>query len=278
MRNLTNNHLSSPLCRLAAPLLALALLAAGGVPALTAGEGSHVKVGEIVQLGAAVEVVHAFNSGDNRVQIGSSLYVNDVVRTGKNSPTEITFGINVRLRLEGDGEIVIQDVRERSREVDEVPTVSRMVSVLLRRGTLRVRVRENTVNATPVLLNAGEVRFFLSKSDFLLRRAPGDPNPQKMLDCMLAWGKVAIGMRSHGDAAVSDESDAEFGGDNDFVNYQPGRTLVSEVPADNTPPTWQPLDYAAVRKAMQEAAPFSCDQVRELPREVPQENPELRGA
>lgn len=274
MRNLTNNHLNPALPRLAALLLGLAALFLSGTPVWGAEEGRHAKVGEIVLLGPAVEVVHAFNSGDNRAQIGSSLYVNDVVKTGKNSPVEISFGINVRLRLEGEGEIVIQGVQERDREVDEVTLATKTTSVLLRHGTLRVRVRENVVNATPVLLKAGEARFFLPRSDFLLRRAPGDPSPQKMLECLLAWGRVAIGLHSHVDAGEG----GAITGDDDFVNYQPGRTLVSEVPPDNAPPSWQPLDYAAARKAMQEAAPFSCDDAKELPREVPQENPELRGA
>lgn len=274
MRTLTKNNLSPAPLRLVAPLLGLAWLFLAGFSPLGAEEGRHAKVGEIVLLGAGVEVVHAFNGGDGRAQIGSSLYVNDVVKTGKNSPVEISFGINVRLRLEGEGEIVIQGVHERVREVDEVCLATRTVTVLLRRGALRVRVRENVVNATPVLLKAGEARFFLPRSDFLLRRAPGDPSPQKMLDCLLAWGRVAIGLHSHVDAGEG----GEITGDDDFVNYQPGRTLVSEVPPDNTPPSWQPLDYAAARKAMQEAAPFSCDDVKELPREVPQENPELRGA
>ena len=88
MRNLTDDNLNPALPRLAALLLGLAALFLSGVPAWGDEERRHAKVGEVVLLGPAVEVVHAFNGGDNRAQIGSSLYVNDVVKTGKNSPVE----------------------------------------------------------------------------------------------------------------------------------------------------------------------------------------------
>lgn len=255
-------------------LLALWGLLAAFLPA-RADENRNAELGEISFFTGEVEIVHAFAGDNDRTQIGSKIYVNDVIRTGENSAAEIIFGINVRFRLEASGEIVIHDIAESRKTVDEVETVTRTPEILLRRGVLRARVRENTVNATPVLLKAGETRFFLPRSDFLLVRAPGDPSPQKMLECLLAWGKVEVRLESAGAAA---HGVAGVRADSDFVNYQPGRTLVSEVPPDNTPPQWQPLPYSEAKKLMREKAPFSTDKTPSLPQAPPEESPELRGA
>lgn len=246
-------------------------------------EVSNVEFGEITNFGGKVDIAHSFSAGEDRVQIGTKIYANDVVKTGKDGFIEIMFGINVRLRLEQNSELVLQDLVATEKTEDEVVATTKLFGLLFRYGILRVRVRENLVATTQVLIRAGEVRFLLPRSDFLIQRAIGDPHPQKMLDCLLAWGRVELQLQTLKTKSTDAAENSATGEKTEVsptqaVNNHPGRLSISEMPPDNSLPPWQPLSNLDAKKIIQEKAPFSGDKDLDLPKTAPQEDLELKGA
>ncbi|GHV19026.1 hypothetical protein AGMMS49959_02600 [Planctomycetales bacterium] len=239
-----------------------------------------VEIGEIVAVAGNVKITRAAATDDHHA-VGEKIYAGDTIVTAANAAIEITCGLNVRLRLESNGEIRIQPLTATTKTVDEVPTTQQTYSLLLLQGALRTRVKQNVVTAQQVLIRVADLGFLLPRSDFLIVRAPGATNAGKMLNCALAWGRVELQLYNGVLAAPNAASGGASGDKNvaeNFVNAAPGKLQISERPADNRLPAWQPLPADEAKKLLDRTAKFSVDVPLNLPREAPDDDPETQGA
>lgn len=114
--------------------------------------GSKLEMGEIVSIeGSNVWVKAEAGTDVNKkadVRVGDKIYMGSVVSTDNDTVVEILLGFNARIRL-GAGTIVKMD----NISVDEDKNLSLTNrKIILDRGSIRARVKQNTVTPTPVLV------------------------------------------------------------------------------------------------------------------------------
>jgi hypothetical protein len=103
---------------------------------------------------AEVTRVHgmARRSGENesgvRLRVGDNLRMGDTVETGSDSTLEVLFGRNGRMRLQPESRVRMVDISEMKKE----NYLLQRRRIDLEAGSLRVRVRQNTLRPEPVLI------------------------------------------------------------------------------------------------------------------------------
>ncbi len=121
----------------------------------------RVEVGEIAALEQPVRFERPGTEAA-RLQVGDPMLVGDLVEVGPGGALELTFGLNVRLRLAENSRLRIQTL---ARSDEEATVIRTERDMLLDRGTARVRVRLNTRTPSPVYLVTGEATFLFERCD-----------------------------------------------------------------------------------------------------------------
>lgn len=236
---------------------------------LCASEVDRVEAGEVSAYGGEARIKHFVPTSGSQTQIGAKVYVGDEIETGSDGTLEVLFGLNVRMRLAGNTAIRIS-----SRKVTLVETVvpskqTTLLSVLLLRGELRTRVRENLVTPTPVQIVAANMQLLLPRSDCLVRRTGTGPENNRSISLLLGWGRCVLSVKA------VDEKD--WVADDGVSLIANGTAEVPEFPVGAFTPHWQQIKNEEAQKVLQ-LLPFSIDEQPRAPGEVPKPNPELDGA
>lgn len=251
--------------------LLLSLLAFGywGSHPLSAAENDRVDIGEIAAYGGTVTVRHTFSTLAEELQIGGKIYVGDEIETSANGSIEILIGLNDRVRLAGDTEIRINGSDVSAKPSADLTITTHRTELLLRRGELRVRVRENVVTPTPVRIVAANMRLLLPRSDCLIRRIDTGPEGGRKINLLLGWGRAELNVKIAGEK--------EWTADTVVDVVSPGTAVIPELPENGYAPQWLKATQEQADK-MLKLLPFSVDTLKQAPQDVPVRNPDMQGA
>lgn len=252
------------------PSLVLLLCLAGVFcRSAAAAEIERIEVGEISAFSGNVKLEHGFSGAGDGLLVGGKVFVGDEIETGSGGMIEITFGVNSRLHLPQNSSARIMGQSVKEEVVEGIARVTTTTEVLLRRGALRCRVRENLVTPTPLVIIAANARFVLPRADFTISRDERQPEHLRRLPVFLAWGRGSINVKNSGESTWNPELAVDFSA--------PASATLPEMPEQNYLPKWERISPEVAAQAM-EKIPFSADVRPSTPVKVKPHDPELEGA
>lgn len=250
-------------------LAGLLVAFAGVAPLCRAAEVDRVEVGEITGFGGEVKLEHPFAGAGSGLQIGGKIFVGDEIATSGNGTIEIIFGVNVRIRLAGASMLRVADRTVSTKTEDGYERVTSTTEVLLRKGELRARVRENLVTPTPLLITAANMRLLLPRADVILRRNDTGIEEKRRMFLAMGWGRGEINVKNQGEKAWNPDLTVQASA--------PGGLDLPEIPESTYVPHWQKINIEEAAGALRKL-PFSVDGVAPSPGDVPRRDPQMDGA
>lgn len=238
-------------------LLVLCLL---GLTALTGGtatggrlwgaEADRVEIGEISAFSGAVRIKHVFAGADNPLQIGGKIYLGDEIETAGDATLEILLGYNVRVLFSGATAVRMNNRTTLSKQDADITRTMTRLELLLRRGTVRARVRENLVTPTVLAISAANLQVTLPRADALMRRPDTGAEQQRQIDLTLGWGRCELNIKG--------ESDKEWPAGGGIEMSAPGQCRVPQFPEAGYLPQPQKTASQAAQDELGKL-PFSVD-------------------
>ena len=251
------------------PLVLLLCLSGFFCRFTAAAEIERIEVGEISAFSGNVKLEHGFSGAGDGILVGGKVFVGDEIETGSGGMIEITFGINSRLRISEDSSARIMGQSAKQEVVAGIKRITTTTEVLLRRGALRCRVRENLVTPTPLAIIAANARIVLPRADFIISRDERQPEHLRKLPLFLAWGRGSINVKNSGESTWNPELAVDFSA--------PATAVLPELPEHNYLPKWARVSpEVAVQEV--EKIPFSIDMRPAAPVKPKPHDPELEGA
>lgn len=247
----------------------LSLAWAGMTPAGFANETDRLEVGEISAYTGPVTIRHSFTAIHGDLQAGAKVFIGDEIETPANSSIELLLGNDVRVRLAGGTAIHLNNREVSEKEEKDLKITTALTEILLRKGEIRVRVRENLITPTPVRVVAASMQLLLPRTDCLIRREGEGPENMRQIAALVGWGRCTINVRIFGDKEWSPESAADLNA--------PGEVLIPELPEQSYQLRWEKIGQEAADQKLQKL-PFSIDQLRQPTKEIPKSDPEMDGA
>lgn len=252
-------------------LILLMAFACCAISQLKAAESDRVEIGEVSAFGGDAEIKHAVAGIGGGLQIGSAIYVGDVITTEDDGSVEIVLGINVRIRLGENTAIKITNQHLEDKMKSGIERKSRRVEISLRYGEMRVRVRENLVTPAPVTVYAANLRVDLPRSDMIISRPKLEHEGRDdFLDVALAWGRAVMNARVSGEKEWNKEIALKV--------VAPGVVAVPVEPAADYILKWKRDNTAQKAQDAVEKLPFSIDAIKQAPKDIPVQSPQMRGA
>lgn len=142
----------------------------------------QVEVGEVVAADKNARVKRVDfdgNEEEKMLQAGDKVYVDDRIHVGGGSHMEITLGNNARIKVGPKSALRVLDKSEQPLANQGGVMVRRDLE--LEEGSARLRVRENTLRPSPIVLVAGDVQVFLQRSDAAFERKSKDAKTVMLL-------------------------------------------------------------------------------------------------
>lgn len=160
-------------------------------------------VGEFVAIDERSTVYRSDSDGrmvPRRLQVGDKLRVGDEIRVGPEAETEVTLGLNARLRIGENSVVRVLDKREYPTGRDEGKVTKRDME--LAHGSARVRVRRNELQPSPVLMISGDVELSLDRSDTMIERQSAD----KRSTVVVLNGKAEVRLKTRDEVGLGQTS------------------------------------------------------------------------
>lgn len=224
-------------------------------------------VGEITAFSGRADIVHNSSSINEGMQVGGKVYPKDVIKTASGS-VEIVFGINSRLRLGNDTELVVESVNQESQiKSNQLFSISNY-KLILKKGVVRLRVRENFITSTILDVIAGDVKVSAPRSDIVISRE-NKSNRISYVGIIIAWGRLNVNKKN--------VNDTEWNPNNEKEVVEGYSTLIEERDVADKSIDWEKISIDEARDAVLEL-PFSIDKNTSGFEDIPDRIPELQGA
>ena len=224
-------------------------------------------IGEITAFSGKVEIIHSSSSINEGMQVGGKIYPKDTIKT-ETGNVEAVFGINSRIKVASNSELVIESVTQNS-EIKSGQMLSKSVyKLILKKGVVRIRVRENLITSTILSIIAGEVKADAPRTDMIIS-LDKKRNTDSYVGIITAWGRVRVNKRN-----VNDD---EWNPNNEKLVTAGFSTLIEGNDIADTEIKWEKMDITEARDAVLEL-PFSVDQQTGGFEDIPERIPELQGA
>jgi hypothetical protein len=224
-------------------------------------------LGEVVATVGTPQITRAIGDGAAEPLLaGVRLFPGDVITTSEQSAAEFTFGVNSRFRLAPKSKVELTALTKQTQLLGAVETSTNTYTLNLKTGTLRLRVKENTVTRELVTLRTERLEFFVRRADLAVAVSGSDKNSGGYPRALLTWGTLQYRTTSTTSGAASEP----------YTQTEPGELLLGGA-AKNTPPPWNPLSAAEAQAKITALVPFSVDVPRVMPKIDPGHESEMRG-
>ncbi len=238
-------------------------------PIILAAEGTvdRSSVGQITAYSGVTNITHTSVSIGEGMQIGGKIYPQDVISTGQGS-IELVFGINSRIKIGSNTELLIESVTQKSKIKDKQLYSTVNYNLVLKKGVVRARVRENFITSTVLTFIAGDVRVVAPRSDIIVSRELRS-SVSSYVGILIAWGRASVNMKN--------ANDADWNPNNEKVVAEGFNSLIEDRDNVDEQIKWEKIGIEQARDAVQEL-PFSIDKNSDGFENIPERIPELQGA
>ena len=224
-------------------------------------------IGEITAFSGNAEVVHNSASINEGMQVGGKIYPMDTIKTGSGS-VEMIFGINSRVVLGSDTSVIVKSLDQKSHIKSHQLYSTSHYNLILKKGVVRVRVRENFITSTIITLIAGDVKITAPRSDLVVSRDNYSNRPS-YVGIIIAWGRANVNKKN--------VNDAEWNPINDKVVVGGFNSLIEEKDIADKSIKWEKIGIEEAHNAVREL-PFSIDKNTTGFGDIPERVPSLQGA
>ncbi len=224
-------------------------------------------IGEITAFSGRGEVVHSSASINEGMQVGGKIYPMDTIKTGSGS-VEMVFGINSRVVLGSDTSVVVESVNQKSEIKSHQLYSTSQYTLVLKKGVVRVRVRENFITSTIISIIAGDVKITAPRSDLVVSRDNYSNRPS-YVGIIIAWGRANVNKKN--------VNDLEWNPANDKVAVEGFNSLIEERDIADKGIKWEKIGIDEAHNAVREL-PFSIDNNTSGFGDIPERLPALQGA
>ncbi len=239
-------------------------------PIIKADEGTTIdrsNVGQISAYSGDTNITHSSASIGEGMQIGGKIYPQDVISTGEGS-IELVFGINSRIKIGSNTELLIESVTQKSKIKDKQLYSTVNYRLVLKKGIVRARVRENFISATVLTFVAGDIRVTAPRSDLIISRDLRSSG-SSYVGLVIAWGRASVNKKN--------VNDADWNQNYEKVVTEGVNSLIEDRDIADEQITWDNIGIEQARDAVQEL-PFSIDKNSSGFENIPERIPELQGA
>ena len=224
-------------------------------------------IGEITDYSGGAEVVHSSANINDGMQTGGKIYPNDIIKTRTGS-VEIVFGINSRIRLGSNTELRVDSLDQKSTLKSNLLHSTSNYKLILKRGVVRVRVRENFITSTLITIIAGDIKVIAPRSDLIVSRG-SQGSKTSYIGVLIAWGRALVNKKNVNDEEWNINNEKEVG-----EGYN---SLIEERDIADESIKWEMIGVEKAREAVREL-PFSVDKNIAGFDNIPDVIPELQGA